>query len=304
MNKKKQARPMTAREWAIMLLLASIWGCSFIFMEISLDGFASFQLAFLRVLTGTLTLGVIILFFLKDPFANITKQLPFLAILALFTSAAPFAMITWGQTHITASLASIINASTPLTGILLAHFFTSDEKLSGRRMLGVLIGFCGVVSLIGPAALNGLNDNFWGIIAVFCATICYAIAGILGKKVKNISPIVTAFFSLGFSSLWLLPTMLIMNGFPLENITLYPILSLLGLGIMSTGFAYILYFKLLSTAGASNIFIVTLLAPASAMLFGSFFLGETISANALLGFLFIIIGMLILDGRVIKLFKR
>ena len=87
MNEKKQARPMTAREWAIMLLLASIWGCSFIFMEISLDGFASFQLAFLRVLTGTLTLGAIILLFLKAPFRNITKQLPFLAILALFTSA-------------------------------------------------------------------------------------------------------------------------------------------------------------------------------------------------------------------------
>jgi len=226
-------------------------------------------------------------------------------IMGLLNNLIPFSLIFWGQTQISSSLASILNASTPVWTVLLAHFLTVDEKLTKNRFGGVILGLLGVVIMIGWDALGGLRINVLAQLAVIGAAISYGFAGIYGKRFKNIPPIVTATGQITGTTIMAIPITLFVDKpwlFPMPGMNVWG--ALLGLALLSTALAYIIYFRLLTTVGATNLLLVTFLIPVSAVLLGTIILGEQLYLRHFLGMVLISLSLAAIDGRVLNVLNR
>ncbi|MGB1027483.1 MAG: DMT family transporter, partial [Rhodospirillaceae bacterium] len=228
--------------------------------------------------------------------------------LALISNALPFSLIVWGQTHIDSGLASILNAMTPLNTVLVAHLLTSDEKITPGKALGLALGLFGVVVMIGPEALGGLGDQVLGQLAVLGATVSYGFAIVRGRRIKamGIAPVTAAAGMLTWATVLLLPVALVVEQpWTLQSLHWQTPLALLGLSLLSTAAAYLLYFRILAGAGATNMALVTFLVPITANLLGIVFLGEEPGWDQLFGILAIGTGLAFIDGRLPqKLFGR
>jgi drug/metabolite transporter (DMT)-like permease len=220
--------------------------------------------------------------------------------MGLLNNAIPFSLIVWGQTHIASGLASILNATTPLFTILIAHGLTTDERLSKGRIAGVLIGFAGVIVLIGPQALAGLGQDVMAQLAILGAAISYGFAAIFGRRFKRmgVPPLATAAGQVTASSLLLLPVALAVDR---PWILAWPDLpvwaAILGLALLSTALAYVVFFRILASAGAVNLSLVTFLIPVSAILLGVAILGERLATTDFLGLALVGLGLAAIDGR-------
>lgn len=222
--------------------------------------------------------------------------------MGLLNNAIPFVMIVWGQTQIASGLASILNASTPIFTIVVAGILLPDEKPSFTKLLGVIIGFVGVVVMIGMPAISDA-DNLLAQLAILAAAISYAFAGVYGRRFKSlgIKPVVTAAGQVTASTIVLLPIAIWFDGtLNVKTITLGMWGAIVGLAILSTAMAYVLYFKILEAAGATNVLLVTLLVPVSAILLGSIFLNESLQSIHYFGMGLLTIGLSFIDGRLWK----
>ena len=200
------------------------------------------------------------------------------AFIGLINNAIPFSLISFGQTEITGSLASIINASTPIMTALVAHQFTIDERLSVFKVVGIGFGFSGVLVLLGPAAFAG-GASLLGMTAGFTATICYAFGSVYSKRLKSNPPMLNATGQVFYGTLWIFPAVMFLDQpWTLPTPELKP-LAMLGIGFLSTTLAFFLYFRVLQTAGASNVVLVTFLVPVSASGLGVTFLGEELAVQ-------------------------
>ena len=229
-----------------------------------------------------------------------------LIVLGLLNNIFPFCLIVFGQQYISTGFASIMNGTTPFFAVMAAHFFTQDEKISGRKIIGVLLGLIGVLILVGYDALLDGSNKFIGAMAIMGAAIFYSLAGIWGKKFKsmNMDPVAISTGQLICSSFLLLPVVLFVDQpwrliFPGLNVWI----ALFGIALFSTSLAYILYFKILSSSGATNVLLVTFLIPVSAVLLGVFFLSEEFEIQYLYGMMFIGAGLIFIDGRLIDRIK-
>ncbi len=224
-------------------------------------------------------------------------------LMGLLNNAIPFSLITWEQTQVEGGIASIINATTSCFAVVLAHFLTKDEKLSVRRAAGVLIGLFGAYVLLRPELDGGISLRGLGQMAGLVASMSLALAGIFGKRFKGLSPIVTATGMLTCSALLLLPVSVLVD----QPWTMQPDISAIGavggLVLLSTVVAYLLYFRVLQSAGATNLLLVTLLMPVSAHILGAAFLGEPLYATSVAGMVFIVLGLSIIDGRILRLLR-
>jgi len=201
-------------------------------------------------------------------------------------------------------LAAILNATTPVWTVLLAHFLTTDEKLSPNRFAGVFFGLIGVGIMIGLDALAGLGINILAQIAVIGAAISYALAGIFGKRFQDTPSIVTAAGQITGTTLMMIPIALIVDKpWQLQMPSLSVWGALMGLALLSTSLAYIIYFRLLATAGVTNLLLVTFLIPVSAIVLGMVILGEQLLTQHIAGMGLIGLGLLAIDGRLLKIFK-
>jgi len=216
----------------------------------------------------------------------------------------PFSLIVWGQTHIDSSLASILNATTPLFSVFLAHFLTRDERLTANRLAGILIGWVGVAVLIGVDSLRGCGAHLIGQIAILGAALSYAFAAIYARRFRGMSPTVVSAGMLCGSTVMMLPLAFLIE----QPFSLTPgattLAALLSLAVISTAFAYIIYFRLLASAGATNSLLVTFLIPVSAILLGVLVLGERPGWNAFGGMALIFVGLIAIDGRLLSRFRR
>lgn len=293
------ARQMNFGEWAMLIALSLLWGASFLFNGIAVKALPPFTIVTLRVGLATLVLWALVRA-TGQPLPQGRKIWAAFLGMGLLNNVLPFCLIVWGQTQITGGLASILNATTPLFGVVVAHFLTSDEKMTGNRLAGVIAGFAGVAVMIGPAALAGLGANLWAQLAVLTAALSYAFAGIFGRRFRamGIAPMATAAGQVTASSILLLPVTLIVDrpwmlavpGFPVWG-------ALAGIVLLSTVLAYILFFRILSTAGATNLMLVTFLIPVSAIFLGALVLGERLQLQHFLGMAMIAIGLAAIDGR-------
>ena len=205
-----------------------------------------------------------------------------------------------GQTHIASGLASILNATMPIFTVLVAHFLTADEKLTKNRAVGILTGLAGVIVLIGPQKLANLGEDVVPQLAILAAAISYAFAGIWGRRFKRmgVPPLATAAGQVTASSCLLLPIALLVDQpWTLPTPGLGAIGAVVGLALLSTALAYVVFFRVLASAGAVNLSLVTLLIPPSAILLGVFFLDERLELGDLAGMALIGVGLIAIDGR-------
>ena len=299
---KADAKPLSQYDWILLIILSIVWGGSFFFVGVAVEALPPLTIVTLRVLLAACALLTVVHFSgLRMP-TNPEIWVAFIC-MGTLNNVIPFVLIVWGQTHIASGLASILNATTPLFTIVAAHFLTEDEKMTSNKIAGVIIGFTGVVIMLGHEALGGLGESVFAQLAILAAAISYALAGIFGRRFAKvgIKPVVTATGQVTASSLLLVPLAIFYDKsftLPLPSLEIW--LAILGLAWISTAFAYILYFRILSTAGATNLLLVTLLIPVSAILLGTAILGEQLELKHCLGMGLISIGLVIIDGRAIQ----
>ena len=263
-------------EWSLLITLSVLWGGSFFFVGIAVDALPPLTIVALRVGLAAIALNVIVVAMGLNMPRNRRLWCAFLG-MGLLNNMIPFSLIVWGQTHIASGLASILNATTPFFTVIAAHYLTSDERLSGGRLVGVMLGFVGVVFMFGPGVIEGLGTNTLAQLAVLGAAVSYAFAGIFGRRFRNLgcSPLVAATGQISASAVVLIPLALLVDQpwmLPLPTMEVWGAVA--GLALFSTALAYVLYFRILATAGATNLLLVTFLIPISAILLGILFLGE------------------------------
>ena len=290
-------------EWGLLLLLSVFWGGSFFFSKIAVGELPPLTVVLCRVVLAALTLNAVVLISGRRMPAD-PRAWGALVVMGLLNNAVPFSLIFWGQTQIASGLASILNATTPLFTVLVAHVATSDEPLTPRRLLGVLAGIAGVAIMIGPGALTG-GAATGAKVAVLGAALSYAFAAIWGRRFRGLPPTVTAAGQLTASTILMTPVALLIDRpWTLSAPSTRVMWAIVALAIVSTAAGYLLYFAVLSRAGATNVSLVTLLIPPSAMLLGALFLAEQIESRDLLGLVFIAGGLAAIDGRPLRWLQR
>lgn len=290
---------MSAGQWAMLVALSVLWGGSFFF-----NGVGVKELPPLTFVVGRVSLAAVTLFIvmralgLKMP-GNRPVWLAFF-VMGLLNNAVPFTLIVWGQIHVASGVASILNATTPLFTVLVAHGLTRDEKMTPARFVGVVLGVVGVAVMIGEDAVRDLGVDVTAQLAILGAALSYAFAGVYGRRFRGmgITPIATATGQVTASSILLLPVMLVVDQpWTLPVPSLGAIGSIVAIATLSTALAYILYFRLLATAGATNLLLVTFLVPVSAIILGVAALGEVLLPEHMIGMGFIGLGLAAIDGR-------
>lgn len=289
-------------EWLMLILLSVLWGGSFFFMKVSLAELPTLTIVFSRVAFAAITLGLVLKLMGQLLPRGFELWRAFF-IMGLINNLLPFSLLVWGMTELSSGLASILNATTPVFAILVAHFATSDERISTNKIVGVILGLVGVAVLIGVDAVSGVSQSLLAMLACLGASLSYGLAATYGRKFKamQVKPVSVAFGQVTASSLLLLPVALVIDSpWILAIPSLYTWSSLIALGVLSTALAYVLYFQILSRAGATNIALVTLLVPVSAIFLGWLILNETLELNHIVGMSLIALGLLAIDGRIIK----
>ena len=295
---------MTGLVWLQLLLLGAIWGGSFFFARIAVQYMAPLTLVLFRVAIAALALHI----YLGSRGIRIWEyrhHAAGFAALGILNNVIPFSLLFLGQTVLGAGLASILNATTPIWTLIVATFLTVDEKITLRKLSGVLLGIAGLVVMIGPGVVTGFGGPLWAEFAVIGATISYAFAGVFAKRFKGVPPTVTATGQLTASTLIMIPIVLLHDGMPDVtglNATVWS--AVVSLALLSTAFAYILFFSIVRAAGATNASLVTLIVPVSAILLGTIFLAERLTAPDYLGMMLIGFALLTIDGRLITALRN
>jgi len=296
---------MTGREWAILLLLALIWGGAFMFIGVAVRHVDPLTYVWLRL---TIAAGGMFLFLkLKGEKLGLPREVwGSILLLALLNNALPFTLFGWGQTHIASGLASILNATTPIWGVLVAHVFTQDERMSPRKMAGVLLGFAGVATMIGPTLLANVGTDALAQLACIAAALCYAFAAVWARRFRRmgVAPMSVTTGQLTAGALMMLPMAMLVDqpwAQPLPPLTAWG--AIVALALLCTAFGYVLYFRLIDSAGATNALLVTLLVPPFAILFGMLFLNEVLASQDFIGLALIALGLGAIDGRLYRKFR-
>lgn len=293
---------MPLRNWIMLAVLGAIWGGSFLFAKVAVAEIPPLVLVFFRVSIACAVLLAVLWY--QGLFGRLEKRLalPFL-VMGFLNNAVPFSLLFFGQTAIGAGLASILNATTPVFTVIVSSLLARQETLRAHRVAGVVLGVAGVAVMLS-GSLSGLaSDPVWAQLCCLGAAVSYACAATFARRFRDVPAQVAATGQLMGSSLIMLPVALYAgaNWSPLApGLTVWA--NVVALGILATALAYLIYFRLLSEAGATNASLVTLIVPASALFFGWLILGENLGQLQLGGFAILLAGLVVLDGRILQRF--
>lgn len=277
---------MKPRDLLDLVLLAALWGGSFLFMRYAVPDFGVVPLIWLRVAVASACLLPLLL--MKGQLGALRQRAGALAVMGLFNSGLPFLLIAWATLSITAGLASIMNAMTPICTALIGALWLGD-RLDGRRGLGLLIGLAGVALLAADKADFRPGGSGWAIVAMLLATLCYGFAANHTRRhLQGVPALVNATGTQLVSALVLLP--LALWNWPARSPGLGPWLAALVLGVACSALAYLLFFRLIARVGASRAVTVTFLVPVFGTLWGALFLGEPVTAAMLAGGAVVLLG--------------
>lgn len=289
---------MSVRDWLIVVALGIGWGAAFIFNAVLLREVGPLSVSFLRIALGAATCWVWVL--------ASGKRVPWGAVLAgqalvlgVVNYAIPFAVYPIAQQYITSGVAGIVNAMMPIMVVIVSHFWPGGERATPAKSLGILFGFAGIVVLTLPALRGGAENEVWAILFTLLAPLCYAVAMNYLRRLKGIDPAVIAAMALTGGAFAIAPVMLAAEGVP-QIATAGGWLSVAGLGVVLTGLAFIVLYAIVPRIGATNASTVTFIAPVSAVLLGHLVLGDAIAPSHLLGMAMIFLGLLAIDGRVLR----
>jgi len=293
-------------EWSMLLLLSMLWGGSYFFVEIALLEWSPLLIVAVRVvIAATVIWAIVLAAGLPVPRSRPAWMAFFW--MGLLNNIFPFLLIVWGQKEIESGLAAILTAAAPIFTVIVAGVWLKDEPVTRSKLLGAVLGLIGVVVLIGPSALAGLGPNLLAQLAVLGGALSYAFAGVYARRFPrmNIDPIVAAAGQLLMSSLIMILLALMFDA-PNQLIeSSAKVWIAVGLmAVFSTALAYILYFRLLASAGATNAILVTLLIPVTAILLGAIILDERLQWLHFLGMVVIGLGLSVIDGRLWHRFTR
>ena len=291
---------MNSKDWLMIICLGTLWGSSFFFVELLLEMLSPFLIVYLRVALAAILLLFILL--IKQVKVTLNASLIFsLFIMAILNNVLPFLLIAYGQQTVTGGLASILNANTSLLTILIAPLLISSEKLSFNRVGGAIIGICGVIIAVGYENIFQIYENNLGKYLILLATLSYALASVWAKlTLDGVPALISATGMLTGSAIILTPIAFFYNFDELSNLSLSAFSMSALFAILCSVLAYIIYFKILESAGASNLLVCTVIIPPSAILLNSLFLNQAVSQSEIIGLLIIIVGLIVLDGRYIK----
>jgi drug/metabolite transporter (DMT)-like permease len=288
----------------MLVALALLWGGTFFLVEIALREVPPLTIVWHRVCWAAVVLWVV----LRLTGQTIPRSARFWGaclVMGLLNNALPFSLIFWGQVQIESGLAAILNGTTAVFGAVVAGMLLRDEPLSARRVAGAVLGLAGVAVILGPDLLTGLDLGDLAQITILGAALSYALASVWGRvRLAGTPPWVNAFGMLAASAVLMTPVMLMAEGAPRLDLSLGTWAAVLGLAVLCTAVAYLLYFGILRRAGAANLMLVTLLIPPVAMLLGWAFLGERLHPGAKLGFGIIALGLVVSDGRAAAWLRR
>lgn len=299
MSSPSPLRAIGPAEWAALLALSVIWGGSYLFMKIAVVSLPVLVIVFSRVALGAMTLGFILLMTRQSLPHKIEHWRAFLG-MGLLNNAIPMSLIVFGTQSISAGLASIINALTPLFTILIASKLTADETLTPNKIIGVITGFIGVIILIGPGLVFQHDIGVIGELACVGAALSYACSNVFGRRFARmgLKPLEIAFGQTTSASFILLPfAFLVDKPWTLSMPSASVIASVLALGMLCTGLAYLLFFRVLTKSGATAIALVTLMIPPSAIALGAFVLGESLKLQHAIGMIVIAIGLIAVNRK-------
>jgi drug/metabolite transporter (DMT)-like permease len=291
---------MRLTEWLLLMVLSVLWGGAFFFVGVIGTTLPPFTVVLGR--NGLAALALLAYVRLRGGHMPTSLWLwgAFLVMGAL-TSLIPHSLIVWGQRHIASGLAAILVSTTPLFSVILTHFLTDEERMTSNRVAGVLLGLAGVVVMIGPEALVGLGHHGLAQLAVLGAALAYACSGVYGRRFAAFSPVVAAAGQIIGTTALVLPLALVLE----QPWTFHPTLvtwgALLGLALLSTAAAGLLFFRILAVSGTTNVMLVNFLVPISAVLLGRLVLGEQLNWTAFAGMALIFMGLATIDGRLLSM---
>ena len=290
---------MNLTDWLMLIALSVLWGGSFFFVGIAVKELSPFTIVFIRLSLAALALWIVIIV-VRISIPRTIGAWRALMIMGILNNVIPFSLIVWGQSHIESGLASIFNAMTPLFTVLVAGTFLADERISGMKIIGVLLGLCGAAVMVGSDALMGIGTDVLAQLAVMGAAVSYGFSTVFGRRLKSfaLNPIALAAGQVTMSSLILAPLALMIDkpfsqAMPGLNVWA----ALIALAVFSTALAYILFFRILTSAGATNVSLVTFLVPVSAIFLGFVFLDERLQLTHVVGMSLIAAGLSAIDGR-------
>jgi drug/metabolite transporter (DMT)-like permease len=293
---------MNRSDWLILGILAAIWGGAFLFIGIAVKHVPPLTYVWLRLTIAAIAMWTYLK--VRGHSLGLPKQVwGAILLLALLNNALPFTLFGWGQTHIASGLASILNATTPIWGVVVAHFLTHDERMSPRKLAGVLLGFGGVATMIGPSLLSDIGTNALAQLACVTASLSYALAAVWARRFRRIgvSPLSVTTGQLTAGAIVMLPLSMFVDqpwtrAFP----PLGAWAAITALALFCTAFGYVLYFRLIDRAGATNALLVTLLVPPVAIVLGALVLSETLAPQDFAGLALIALGLAAIDGRLVS----
>jgi drug/metabolite transporter (DMT)-like permease len=288
---------MKLKNFLLLLLLASMWGPSFLFIKVAVEDIPPLTMVLGRVATGALVL----LFLLRLQGSRLPKWGPIwkhLAVVALIHNAIPFVLFSWGEQYIDSALAAILNGTVPFFTIILAHFFAQNDRITPVKMVGILVGFGGMVLLALPSIGDGLQATTWGILAITAASFLYGVAIVYTRNhLRGLQPLAAPTGQMILASLYMLPlSLLIDRPYLLPMPSLASLASMLALGVIGTAAAFTIYYKLLERANASYVSMTTYLIPVFGVSLGAIVLNEAITWERVAGCALILLGVMIVNG--------
>ena len=297
---------MNRSDWLILAVLALIWGGAFFFIGVVVRHVQPLTYVWLRLTIAAIALWAYVR--LRGERLSLPKEAwGSVFLLAILNNALPFALFGWSQTHIGSGLASILNATTPIWGVVVAHLFTKDERMSPGKVAGLLLGIGGVATMIGPSLFSETGSSTIAGLGCLAASLSYALAAVWARRFRRqgISALAVTTGQLTAGAIVMLPlSMIVEHPWQSSPPPLTAWAAIVALALLCTALGYVLYFRLIATAGATNALLVTLLVPPVAILLGALFLGETLALKDLEGLALIALGLAAIDGRMLGLIRR
>jgi drug/metabolite transporter (DMT)-like permease len=288
---------LSVSDWLLIMALSMAWGGSFVFAEVALAELPPVTVALGRVgIAALLLVAVVVMVGERLPQSRSLRG--GIAVMALFNNVIPFALILWGQLYVTAGLASILTATAPLFAVVIAHLATQDEKITPARLTGLLVGFAGVVVMIGPEVLGGLAGDAIAPVAVLLGAFLYAASGVYGRRFRGERPLVLAAGQMTAATIMLLPLSAVIDRpwtLAMPSAATWGALALMG--AVSSALGFVIFFRVLARAGATNLMLVNFLNPVSTILLGAALLGEHVTLRQAIGMAGIAVGLAAIDGR-------
>jgi drug/metabolite transporter (DMT)-like permease len=288
---------MKLKEYLVLFALAALWGASFLFIKVAIADMSPLTLVAVRLVLGSLGLLLVVPFRPAIIKGWQTRLWGFFVV-AIFNAVIPYLAISWGEEFVTSGMAAILNATTPLVVVIVSNWWPGGERLTWRRMIGVLIGFLGVGLLVGPAALTASGTNLYllGASLVFIGSASYAFGSLFAIKMLSGLPMMQpAIGQTAMGAVILAPiAAIVFVAQPQQTFhapLVWALASAVALALGGTSLAYICYYWLMVRVGPTRTLIVTYLLPCMALVYGALLLHETVSINAFGGLVLVLLGI-------------